>query len=277
MKRAWLIVAALAVAQAGEAPTSLIADHERVRLSRPATGGKSPIEGAELHYFYLRGLGEVPRLMLELAEVPYDSVMYFSRETKEYKEYAPFGQMPLYRDKELGGWIAQQGTIVRHIARRTGLAGQTPKDEATIDMLFELSKDIAGKKDLVHEGAASDTADAKKLKMYLSSASKMLGAKPFFVYSTPTYADVAMFHVLNTLEEITAGVSYLTAAGHESLLDFVKRFRELKGIKEYLASERRVPLTEKELGKGSSEYKYVAPLSSAALAKIDTVMTKPEL
>ena len=37
------------------------------------------------------------------------------------------------------------------------LAGQTPKDEATIDMLFELSKDIAGKKDLVHEGAASDT------------------------------------------------------------------------------------------------------------------------
>jgi glutathione S-transferase len=35
--------------------------------------------------------------MLELADVPYDSVMYFSRETKEYKEYAPFGQMPLYR------------------------------------------------------------------------------------------------------------------------------------------------------------------------------------
>ena len=56
-----------------------------------------------------------------------------------------------------------------------------------------------------------------------------------------------------------------------------ERGRELKGIKEYLASERRVPLTEKELGKGSSEYKYVAPLSSAALAKIDTVMTKPEL
>jgi hypothetical protein len=53
--------------------------------------------GAELHYFFLRGLGEVPRLMLELADVPYDSVMYFSRETKEYKEYAPFGQMPLYR------------------------------------------------------------------------------------------------------------------------------------------------------------------------------------
>jgi hypothetical protein len=53
--------------------------------------------------------------------------------------------------------------------------------------------------------------------------------------------------------------------------------RELKGIKEYLQSDRRVPLTEKELGKGSTEYKYIAPLSSAALAEVDTAKTKPEL
>lgn len=54
-------------------------------------------------------------------------------------------------------------------------------------------------------------------------------------------------------------------------------YRELKGIKEYLLSDRRVPLTEKELGKGSTEYKYIAPLSSAALAEVDTANTKPEL
>jgi hypothetical protein len=50
----------------------------------------------------------------------------------------------------------------------------------------------------------------------------------------------------------------------------------LKGIKEYLQSDRRVPLTEKELGKGSTEYKYIAPLSRAALAEVDTAKTKPE-
>ena len=63
------------------------------------------LPGAELHYFCLRGLGEIPRLMLELAEAPYDSVMYFSREAKEYKDYAPFGQMPVYFDLNLGGLI----------------------------------------------------------------------------------------------------------------------------------------------------------------------------
>jgi hypothetical protein len=50
-------------------------------------------------------------------------------------------------------------------------------------------------------------------------------------------AQVALFHVLSTLEEITAhpnpyadagaGDSYLTATGHTSLLEFVRRFRFL--------------------------------------------------
>jgi hypothetical protein len=48
-------------------------------------------------------------------------------------------------------------------SRANALAGQTLKDDATIDMLFELSKDIAGKKDLVHEGPASDTVRQQKV------------------------------------------------------------------------------------------------------------------
>ena len=35
-----------------------------------------------------------------------------------------------------------------------------------------------------------DKADAKKLKMYLAAADKMLGDKPYLLYSEPTYADV---------------------------------------------------------------------------------------
>jgi glutathione S-transferase len=257
-------------------PESLIADHPRVRLQHRPSGGKgSAIDGAELHYFFLRGLGEIPRLMLELTETPYDSVMYFSRETKEYKEYAPFGQMPVYTDKELGRWIAQQGSIIRHIARRTGLGGKNAQDEAVVDMIFEGAKDIWGKKDLVHEGAASESADAKKLQMYLTAAARMLGDKMYFVYDTPTYADVAMFHVLLTLEEIVAPASsYLSDVKHPNLVAFVQRFKELPSIKIYLASDRRVPITAKEMGKGSSDYNYMAPLSDAVLAHIDSVKTE---
>ena len=42
-----------------------------------------PFEGVELHYFCLRGLGELPRLMLEVTGTAYDSVMYF--DSKEYR------------------------------------------------------------------------------------------------------------------------------------------------------------------------------------------------
>ena len=85
-----------------------------------------PVPGAELHYFCLRGLGEIPRLILELVGAPYDSVMYFAGPPKkEYKDYAPFGQMPIYTDKSLSGrFVAEQGAIVRHIGRATGLAGR---------------------------------------------------------------------------------------------------------------------------------------------------------
>jgi len=273
-----LVFVALATTTgAAEAPTGLIADHPPVRLQyRPPNSDKHAVQGAELHYFFLRGLGEIPRLLLELTETPYDSVMYFSREAKEYKDMAPFGQMPLYTDKEVGTWVAQQGSIVRYIARRAGLTGKNTTDEATIDMLFELSKDIWGKKEMVHEGAKSQTVDAKKLAMYLDAAQKYLGDKPFLLYDVATYADVALFHVLNSLEEIAAPIpSFLATAGYTKLQRFVERFRALPPIQRYLASPRRVPLTEKEMGKGSSSYLFMEPVSAAALASVDT--RKPEL
>ena len=45
---------------------------------------------------------------------------------------------------------------------------------------------------------------------------------------------------------------------HRSLTDSLGSFREIDSIKKYLASERRVPITEKELGKGSTQYDFVS-------------------
>ena len=114
----------------------------------------------ELHYFCLRGLGELPRLMLELTGTAYDSVMYFN--SKEYKDIGPFGQMPLLKDPPnlgggmgTGGWLPQSGSIVRHLARIHGLDGgpDDPLTQAKVDFAFEGSKDIADKKSIVCEPA----------------------------------------------------------------------------------------------------------------------------
>ena len=64
-----------------------------------------------LEYFALRGLGELPRLILELTGIPYDSVYHFG--TGVYKPYAPFGQLPVLRDGPL--LICESGAIARHV------------------------------------------------------------------------------------------------------------------------------------------------------------------
>ena len=106
------------------AGSGLSSSHPRVVLQHRPDG--VPFEGVELHYFCLRGLGELPRLMLEVTQTAYDSVMYF--DTKEYKDIGPFGQMPLLKDPPnlgggmgTGGWLPQSSAIVRHIARVTNL------------------------------------------------------------------------------------------------------------------------------------------------------------
>ena len=77
--------------------------------------------------------------MLEVSNTAYDSVMYF--DTKEYKEIAPWGQMPLLRMPQNFGedyYLPQSSTIVRHIAHMTGLdAGlQDFVTKAKIDSVY---------------------------------------------------------------------------------------------------------------------------------------------
>jgi glutathione S-transferase len=110
----------------------------------------------------------VPRLLLEASETPYDSVMHFKG--TGMKEYAPFGQLPLYHGDELPGTIlSESGAISRHIARAVGWAGKDGAEQARADQFFELAKDISGKKAALHD---PKHADAGRLAMFLEAAEK---------------------------------------------------------------------------------------------------------
>merc|ERR1712018_925516 len=103
-------------------PKGLGDNFPRIVLKARFPGKTQPPK--ELHYFCLQGLGELPRLLLEATETPYDSVMYFGK--REYKEFAPFGMLPVYKGPELDGLcLAQSSSISRHIARETGLEGDS--------------------------------------------------------------------------------------------------------------------------------------------------------
>jgi len=247
--------------QTADAPKGLAADYPRVVCKARFPGKDQPPK--ELHYFCLQGLGELPRLLLEASETPYDSVMYFGK--GEYKEFAPFGMLPVYKGSELEDiCLAQSGSICRHIARETGLDGETVKDRANQDMVWELSKDISGKKDLIHKEGEMDT----KLVGFLDGAVKMLTSSggPYFGGSKMGYGDLAMFHALYTFEKIKPGF----LKPWKQLDDFVSHVVALPTISQYLSSPRRVPLTENELGKGHtgiSGYTFISPLNPLTFAE----------
>jgi len=201
----------------------------------------------ELHYFAIQGLGELPRLLLEASKTPYDSIMYFG--TGAHKAFAPFGQMPCYKGPELGTdfIMAESHAISRHIAREVGLYGSTPKEQALNDMLWELGNDIIGKKEEAHKDAMSD-----KLRGFLDGARKILGASggDFLTGSTLQMGDIGVFNSLQRFELVKPG--YLKDNKYDDLKSFMDRVAGVPQIEAYLNSERRLPLTQNELGKGHS-------------------------
>ena len=234
-------------------PQGIGEDRPRVIVRARFPGKNQPPK--ELHYFCLQVLGELPRLLLEVSQTPYDSIMYFGK--GEYKEFAPFGQLPVYKGPELGGLLlAQSDAVSKHIARETGLAGSTTTERAIQDMAWELGKDISSKRDKVHE----NDLDARFASV-LEGANKMLknSKGPYFGGSKLGYGDVGVFHALYTIDQIKAGF----LKPWPELEKFVKIMVSLPAICQYLSSARRVPLTKNEIGKGHtgvSGYTYLKPL-----------------
>jgi len=243
-------------------PTGLMDDVAAVVCKARFPGKDQPPK--ELHYFCLQGLGELPRLLLEASETNYDSVMYFGK--GEYKELAPFGQLPVYKGPELDDLcLAQSATICRHIARETGLDGSTVVERATQDMAWELSKDISGKKEMIHVEGPLDA----KYEGLLNGAVKMLqkSGGPYFSGSKLGLGDVGMFHSLYTIEQIKPGF----LKPWKELDAFVTTVASVPAISQYLGSCRRVPLTENELGKGHSGisgYKFISALNPLTVSEV---------
>jgi len=163
---------------------------------------------------------------------------------ERYQQYAPCGQLPVYHGDELGRdtILCQEGAICRHIARITDLYGSNTREQAQIEMIFELSKDIE----------AARLGDTLAFQKSLRAASRLLGDSTYFVSSNVTLADIAMFRHLHFLHELDAQSLH----PHPNLGIFVHSMSNLPEIKQYLESERRLPLTRGEVEVLPFPYKY---------------------
>ena len=104
-----------------------------------------------IHYFPIRGLAELPRLIMEVGGLQYKNT-YPSDWPKE-KSHTPFGQVPILTERHLSPRdkttqvghdfkLAQSGAITRYLARKVGLAGSSEQEIAMIESIYESLVDI---------------------------------------------------------------------------------------------------------------------------------------
>lgn len=248
---------------AADIPTACFVEHPRV-INEARFDGKNQ-QPKQFHYFAIQGAGELPRLMLEASETPHDSIMYFGM--GGYKDFAPFGQMPCYMGNELGGEVlAQSSSIARHVAREAGMVGNSAKERARHDMLWELAKDInAGLANVHNEGPIDGKYDA-----FMQGAVKMVKSSSgrFLVTDRLGLGDIGMFHALYTIEVANPG---FLGKNYPELHTYTSLVAEVPCIARYLKSVRRLPITKNEIGRGNTGlggFEYCTPLNPATLATV---------
>ena len=130
------------------------------------------IRGAKMIYFEdIQGLGEPVRLVLAATENVWEEqlVKLFSYKDAEdfgkhilpdplfwlaYKNahagtpILPFGTIPVYQDEQMPSGLAQSAAVVAYLARKTGLMGSSPEEEALnlqiVEAVFSGGRRVTG-------------------------------------------------------------------------------------------------------------------------------------
>mmetsp|Transcript_33876 Transcript_33876/g.55962 ORF Transcript_33876/g.55962 Transcript_33876/m.55962 type:complete len:287 (+) Transcript_33876:29-889(+) len=159
-----------------------------------------------LIYLCIRGLGETPKLMLAEAGAEYTHLASPMGEVDavscEWRKRSPNGLTPLMsglgvpRAKPL----SQSSTIIRFLAQRYGMAGDSDLEGFRADNLFETAKDLKGKKDEIKGFADSTTSGAKGPIETAERIAAMLEEMPDPADDTVAL-NYAQLELLNTLIE----------------------------------------------------------------------------
>jgi glutathione S-transferase len=243
--------------------------------------GGSVVSGAPLHLTYLtmRGLAELPRLILEEAGLPYIGTYLGREQFKQAKSSFPLGRVPVLKTTE-GAVLSQSSSIVRYLAGKAGLDGKNMEERANVDMWYETSKELFGShsrfgsmmnvealrkgpsggddekilhfKDTTNRG---EYTDYQKAMAVLTTFEEALAQSEsgFLVGDSLTYVDLALFIQLLDLEEEDNMPTWANDLKLPSLKAFKDRVEKRPAIQAYLQSDRLMPRIKRE----NDDYVYV--------------------
>jgi glutathione S-transferase len=224
----------------------------------------------QLVYLALRGLGELPRLMLEASGMPYEGIYYGKADLQAAKPSLPLGRVPVLLNYDgQGNALAQSAAIVRHIGSRTGLSGPNPHARAQVDMLYESVKElfvshgswgrpfsIAALKEGIAAGEQPsthfrETSNRGEHSEFEKSAAALLTFEEilaeneapgdYLVGDALTYADLALWLQLFELSEEDNMPRWQQQLPFPRLSRFKTNIDTMPRIQKYLQSERFMP------------------------------------
>ena len=195
-------------------------------------------------YFPVRARAECARMIVAYGDIPNysdtDCQAYFGCDfmTAKTEGKLPFGQLPVLAvdDKTL---IGQSGSINRYLAslvKKEGFLPSDPVKAALTDALHETAQDLWKAMPIVNFWRG-ETWQKEKDEFYkttlpakLPGLVKMLGAQQYFTGETVTYADFALYVIMDLVRLVEPGV----ISQHNNVTSWMARVEQLPGVKNYL-------------------------------------------
>ncbi|GMH56769.1 hypothetical protein TrRE_jg10469 [Triparma retinervis] len=237
-------------------------------------------------YMPMRNRGEIIRLMLEEAEVPYEvEVIGFKDWEEGVKGTTPQGKCPVLRNYDgKGNDLGQESAITRFLAGQLGLDGESAVERAQMDSLYCLWFSTMRNNGVSHDGnefsvAALVDAEGSKsegrptyqetfrindldkagrslliLDYFEEQLSKSSG--PYLINAKPCYIDFGLFYILFELSEPSNVPDFSSKFDLPLLGEFVNAVASRPQINDYLKSARRMPRYQRDKS-GLSLYTYV--------------------
>uniref|UniRef100_A0A8C6A6C2 Glutathione S-transferase n=1 Tax=Marmota marmota marmota TaxID=9994 RepID=A0A8C6A6C2_MARMA len=201
-----------------------------------------------LGYWNIRGLAHPIRLLLEYTDSSYEEKKYTMGDAPDYdrsqwlnekfKLGLDFPNLPYLIDGPHK--ITQSNAILRYLARKHNLCGETEEEKIRVDILENQIMDVR-----MHFIMLCYNPDFEKKKPeYLEAMPEMiklfsqfLGKRPWFAGDKITYVDFITYDVLD--QHRVFEPKCLEA--FPNLKDFMSRFEGLKKISAYMKSSRFLP------------------------------------
>ncbi|XP_068601183.1 glutathione S-transferase mu, tandem duplicate 1 [Brachionichthys hirsutus] len=207
----------------------------------------------KLAYWDIRGLAQPIRLLLEYTGTKYEDKFYTCGEAPNYDKSCWFDtkhtlnmcfpNLPYLEDGEKK--IVQSNAIMRYIARKHGMCGETEDEKVRVDIMENQAMDFRNgfvrlcysDFDGMKPGYLENLPDTLKL------FSAFLGDRKWFAGDKITFVDFIMYELLDQHRMFVSDC----LDGLSNLKELLDRFEALEKISAYMKSDRfmKTPVNNK--------------------------------